>query len=200
LKHKSIKIDENLAVCLLLGILTDTGHLRHANLNTFRTITAILEESDVKLDYVQSILETCELMDTAEMYSIKIANLKCMQRVKYEVVGEGNDPSNRVIVATSYVGAHESSACKVLLFAGADVAFVGSEHQHKVRISARAKTDIVNRGLHLAKLLQAVAEDCACESGGHAGAAGLTGYGDVETILNICASKIKAWGLSNLVR
>ncbi len=73
--------------------------------------------------------------------------------------------------------------------AGADVAFVGSQRDERFRISARAKQDIVRKGLHLGRLLDEVGGETDNSGGGHAGAAGLTGVGDVEAVLNMCMSR-----------
>ncbi len=90
------------------------------------------------------------------------------------------------IVATSLGSSHESSVCKSLLALGADVSFVGSQRADKFRISARARQDMVRLGMHLGNLLDDVGGETQNIGGGHAGAAGLTGVGDVEAILNIC--------------
>jgi nanoRNase/pAp phosphatase (c-di-AMP/oligoRNAs hydrolase) len=92
-------------------------------------------------------------------------------------------------VAISLGSSHESSVCKALLGIGADVAFVGSQRDEKFRISARARQDLVRKGMHLGKILDEVGGETSSSGGGHAGAAGLTGTGDVEALLNICLSR-----------
>jgi nanoRNase/pAp phosphatase (c-di-AMP/oligoRNAs hydrolase) len=75
--------------------------------------------------------------------------------------------------------------CKALLDLGADIAFVGSQRGEMFRISARATQAMVRKGVHLGKLLGAVGTETTNGGGGHPGAAGITGTGDVEAILNI---------------
>jgi hypothetical protein len=70
---------------------------------------------------------------------------------------------------------------------GADIVFVGSQRGEHFRISARATQAVVRKGIHLGKLLGGVGSETTNGGGGHPGAAGLTGVGDVEAILNISA-------------
>ena len=88
-------------------------------------------------------------------------------------------------MAVSQGSAFEASVCKALLFLGADIAFVGSQRGEHFRISARATQAMVRNGVHLGKLLGGVGSETTNGGGGHPGAAGLTGTGDVEAILNI---------------
>ena len=67
--------------------------------------------------------------------------------------------------------------------------FVGSQRDERFRISARARQEMVRKGFHLGKLLDDVGEETYNSGGGHAGAAGLTGVGDVEAVLNMCLSR-----------
>jgi nanoRNase/pAp phosphatase (c-di-AMP/oligoRNAs hydrolase) len=76
-----------------------------------------------------------------------------------------------------------------MLSLGADIAFVGSQRGEEFRVSARARQDVVRMGLHLGKLLEDVGAETSNDGGGHGGAAGLVGIGDVEAILNICMSR-----------
>ena len=77
--------------------------------------------------------------------------------------------------------------CKALLHLGADIAFVGSQRGDEFGISARATSDIVRAGVHLGRLLNGVGSETSNGGGGHPGAAGISGVGDVEAMLNISA-------------
>ena len=118
------------------------------------------------------------LVDLETDISERISQLKGAQRLKYWKVGG-------YIVAVSQGSAFEASVCKSLLSLGADIAFVGSQRGEQFRISARATQAMVRKGIHLGKLLGGVGSETTNGGGGHPGAAGLTGTGDVEAILNI---------------
>ncbi|MEM2900268.1 MAG: DHH family phosphoesterase [Thermoplasmata archaeon] len=173
-----VHIDEKVAEVLLLGIITDTAHFRFANADTFRIFASLLEKSKKNMDNILSILEVEEEDD----YSKKIANLKGAQRLSFRTY-------KKFIVALSQVSSFEASVSKSLLLLGADVSFVGAQNDLAIRISARANTDLTEKGLHLGNLLREIGEETGNLGGGHAGAAGLNGTGDVESILNICAEK-----------
>ncbi len=174
-KLSNCEVTEVIAKALLVGMLTDTGGLRHADVQTLRTFAEILEKGCLGMDDVYSILEEEHATD----YSRKIAILKGVQRLKMETV-YGR------IVTVSQVGAFESDVCNALIRLGTDVAFVGSQREEAFRISARASKGVVKAGFNLADFLMKIGKDLDCEGGGHAGAAGLNGSGDVEAMLNIC--------------
>jgi hypothetical protein len=112
--------------------------------------------------------------------SEKISQLRGAQRLKYWKIG-------RRIVAISQGSAFEASVCKALVHLGADIAFVGSQRGETFRISARATSEMVREGVHLGKLLNGVGSETSNGGGGHPGAAGISGVGDVEAMLNISA-------------
>lgn len=168
--------DRNTALALAAGMLTDSGHFRFANPELLDGMAAVLRAGGIGMD---------EVMDLTEMesdVSERISQLKGAQRLRFERVGDR-------IAAASQGSAHESSVCRAIILAGADVAFVGSQRDERFRISARAKQDLVRKGLHLGRLLDGVGGETDNSGGGHAGAAGLTGTGDVEAVLNMCMSK-----------
>jgi len=168
--------DRSTALALAAGMLTDSGHFRFANPDTLDTMAALMRETGIGMD------EVLDLTDLAPDVSERISQLKGAQRLRFERIGDG-------VAAVSLGSAHESSVCKALLMIGADIAFVGSQRDERFRISARARQDMVRKGLHLGKLLDEVGGETQNSGGGHAGAAGLTGVGDVEAVLNICLSK-----------
>ena len=157
-------------------MLTDSGHFRYATPDLLRTFSDIMEHSSVEID------EVMMFTDKGRDISERISQLKGGQRLKFDRVG-------RFIVAISHGSSFESSMSKSLLFLGADVAFVGSQREDRFRISARARQEIVRLGFHLGKMLDGIGQETSNDGGGHPGAAGLMGVGDVEAILNICTRK-----------
>ena len=77
---------------------------------------------------------------------------------------------------------------------GADVSFVGAAKRGEVRISARAKSEIVNKGLHLGRdIMPKISELIGGDAGGHAAAAGANGIHDekIDEAINICVEQVK---------
>ena len=176
LRTAGIAVDREIGLALAAGMLTDSGHFRFANPAILRTFSEVMEASGISMD------EAMDLTDLEPDVSERISQLKGAQRMRFERLGDR-------IVAVSLGSSHESSVCKALLGLGADVAFVGSQRDEKFRISARARQDLVRQGFHLGKVLDEVGGETSSSGGGHAGAAGLTGTGDVEAHLNICISR-----------
>lgn len=162
------------ALAMMFGILTDTGYFKFAKPATLEAFADLMTVGNIPMD------EAMNLVETETDISERISQLKGAQRLKYWKVGEH-------LVAISQGSAFEASVCKALLGLGADIAFVGSQRGDQFRISARATQAVVRKGVHLGKLLGVVGSETANGGGGHPGAAGLTGTGDVEAILNIAA-------------
>jgi phosphoesterase RecJ-like protein len=173
LKSAGVKIPKEVALALMAGLITDTGMFKFAKPDSMRLFADVMEEHDIHFD------ESARLVSTDVDISERISQLRGAQRLKYAKVGE-------YIVASSQGSAFEASVCKALLSLGADVAFVGSQREASFRISARATQEMVRRGVHLGKLLSGVGSETSNGGGGHPGAAGITGVGDVEAILNMC--------------
>jgi nanoRNase/pAp phosphatase (c-di-AMP/oligoRNAs hydrolase) len=165
-------IDRDIALALMAGMLTDTGNFKFARPGTLVIFSRLMEMHDVQVD------EAARLVYISPDISEKISQLRGAQRLKYAKVGD-------YIVASSQGSAFEASVCKSLLSLGADVVFVGSQRGDNFRISARATQEMVRKGVHLGKLLGGVGSETSNGGGGHPGAAGITGVGDVEAILNI---------------
>lgn len=176
LKEAELGVGEDVGLALLAGMLTDSGHLSYATPSLLHTFAEILERTGLNMD------EIVDLIDLDPDISERISQLKGAQRLRFE-------RSDGFIVATSFGSAFESSVCKAIINLGADVAFVGSQRDENFRVSARARPDVVRMGLHLGKLLGDVGSETSNDGGGHGGAAGLVGVGDVEAILNICLQR-----------
>lgn len=167
-------IARDVAKALMYGMLTDTGYFKFSKPATLITFSELMQLHGIQMDEVMG------LVDVETDISERISQLKGAQRLKYWKVGN-------YIVAISQGSAFEASVCKALLSLGADVVFVGSQRGDQFRISARATQAMVRKGVHLGKLLGVVGSETTNGGGGHPGAAGLTGIGDVEAILNISA-------------
>jgi hypothetical protein len=51
---------------------------------------------------------------------------------------------------------------------------------------------MVSLGLHLGHIMEEISSEISWEGGGHGGAAGITGSGDVEAALLICVKHAKS--------
>lgn len=176
LKEAEVPMTRQAGLALLAGMLTDSGHFKYATPELLRTFADIMAEQRIDID------EVLDLTDMEQDLSERISQLKGAQRLRFERCGDH-------LVVISYGSAFESSACKAMLGLGGDVAFVGSQRGEQFRVSARARADIVRMGLHLGKLLEDIGVETANDGGGHGGAAGLVGVGDVEAVLNICMAR-----------
>lgn len=173
-------VSREMALGLCAGILTDTGHFRFANPASLRAFARLIEAAGASMEDVLS------LTDSPTDISERVAQMKGGQRMRFERVGD-------YIVAISQGSSFESSVCKSMLSLGADIAFVASQRGEEFRLSARARQDLVRKGLHLGQLLGDVGNETDNDGGGHGGAAGLVGIGDAEAILNICMQKSMAF-------
>ncbi|MGD1061025.1 MAG: DHH family phosphoesterase [Methanomassiliicoccales archaeon] len=176
IKQSGLPLKREAGLALLAGMLTDSGHFKYANIGLFKSFAEIMEAKRIDID------EVFTLTDLDQDISERISQLKGAQRLRFERLGDR-------LVVTSHGSAFESSVCRSLLMLGADIAFVGSQRGGEFRISARARPDLVRSGLHLGKLLEDVGTETSNDGGGHGGAAGLVGSGDVEAILNICMTR-----------
>jgi nanoRNase/pAp phosphatase (c-di-AMP/oligoRNAs hydrolase) len=177
-KASGKKLSRNAALALLSGMLTDTGHFRYGNAVTLETFAEILRHYEIDMHEALSVIEgETELSE-------RISQLKGAQRLRYI-------RAEKFIIATSFGSAFEASVGKSLINLGADVAFVGSQRGVHFRISARASPEVVDLGLHLGKLLEGVGNETSSGGGGHPGAAGLSGQGDVRRILDLCVHRTK---------
>ncbi|NYT11755.1 MAG: exopolyphosphatase [Methanomassiliicoccales archaeon] len=167
------ELDRDVGLVLLAGMITDSGHFRYANQELLTTFAELLRENELEID------EVFALTDMEQVISERIAQLKGGQRLKFDRIG-------RYIVAISHGSSFESSVSKSLLSLGADVAFVGSQREDRFRVSARARQEMVRMGLHLGRMLEDIGFETSNDGGGHPGAAGLIGEGDVEAMLNMC--------------
>jgi phosphoesterase RecJ-like protein len=177
-KASGKKLSRNAALAILSGILTDTGHFRYGNVHSLEAFVTIMKEYDIAMS------EPLETIESETDLSEKISQLKGAQRLRFIRV-------EKFIIATSFGSAFEASVSKSLVMLGADMAFVGSQRGLHFRISARASQNAVDMGIHLGKLLEGVGKETSNGGGGHPGAAGLSGEGDVRRILDLCVHRSK---------
>ena len=170
------EIDRDMALMLIGGMITDSGHFQFAKPELLGAFADLMRRCDIDMD------EAYNLTMVPVSMSEKIAMLKAIERTKFDRVGN-------LIVATSYGGSFEASSCKAIMAAGADVVFVGSQRDEEFRISARATQEAVRKGVHLGDILKDIGTETTNDGGGHGGAAGLSGIGDVEAMLFICMKR-----------
>lgn len=171
-----IGITRDMGLMLMGGMLTDSGHFQFANSDTLRAFAELMDRCGIDMD------EAMDLTKAQISMSEKVAMLKAIERTKFDRVGN-------YIVATSYGGSFEASSCRAIMAAGADVVFVGSQRDDEFRLSARATQDVVRRGIHLGDIMKGIGTETMSDGGGHGGAAGLSGIGDVEAMLFICMKR-----------
>ncbi len=172
-----VPLTRSISIALLTGIITDTGHLRHAKDATFYHIFQILSEGLVSYGDVLDIISS-----TPQDPSMRQAVLKAAQRMRLHKAGD-------FIVASSNVSSFTDAASAGLVNIGADVAFVASAVGDGVRISARAKRDVVSAGLNLGEMLSVMAQGMGGGGGGHPAAAGIEAKGDAVKLLAQCVDK-----------
>ncbi|AEH61018.1 phosphoesterase RecJ domain protein [Methanosalsum zhilinae DSM 4017] len=175
LKCMEAPVMSRVAIGLLTGIVTDTGHFKHATSETFKAVGEIVETSGVEYAEVLDLMAS-----TPQDISMRIAMLKAASRAETQRTGDW-------LISTSHVSSFGGSAASMLINIGADVSFVGTSREDSTaRISGRAKREAVNAGVNLGKIMEEVSEHYDGTGGGHAGAAGIDVNSDLDEILNEC--------------
>jgi nanoRNase/pAp phosphatase (c-di-AMP/oligoRNAs hydrolase) len=179
LKVMGAPINRRIGIGMLTGIVTDTGHFKHASVNTFKTVANIIEASGVEYGEVLDLMAA-----TPQDISMRIAILKAASRVELDRVQD-------MLIASSHVSSFGGSASSMLINIGADIAFVGTAKGDSVRISARAKRDAVNAGVNLGQLMEDISNEYNGTGGGHSGAAGIDVIADMNEVLKECRERTK---------
>jgi len=168
-----------LAVCA--GIVTDSANFIAATPESFQVLADALTKTKTSF---QDVLKLIALpLEEPE----KIARLKGAQRLDITRAGG-------YIIVSSKVSSFEGSVARSLIRLGADVSFVASAKEGEARISARARNDLVEKGLHLGRdILPQIAELISGDAGGHAAAAGANGVDtdSLDNALAICVAKTR---------
>jgi len=181
LSEMDVPLSGSDAKIALAGMLADTARFRFADAETLRTAAGLLD-SGGDITGALSLIETDHYFDISR----RIALLKALQRTVVDRKGE-------VLIALSRISAYEAGAARILVHAGADVALVSSNKKAGGgRISARARPEIVDRDLHLGKILEEVGAEVGGWGGGHAGAAGLNAPENmIEAAMKACVDRVK---------
>ena len=176
IRESDMDITRDVGLMLLGGMLTDSGHFQFADTCLLDDFSYIMKKTNLHMDEVMSLTKSDPSM------SERVSVMKCIERSKYDRVGD-------MIVATSYGGSFEAAGCRALLLSGADVVFVASQREENFRLSARATQEMVRRGFNLGEIVKDIGTETVTDGGGHDGAAGLSGVGDIEAMLHICMQR-----------
>jgi len=180
LKTMGAPIMRRTAFALLSGIITDTGNFRHASSESFKAVAELMDLSGIEYNEVIDLLSS-----VPQDVSMRIAFLKAAQRSIIERVDDW-------IIVSTHVNSFGGAAASSLISIGADVAFVGAKRDDVVKVSARARREIQNAGVNLAKLMEDISTKFKGTGGGHEGAAGMDVSGETENILAACMEHVKA--------
>lgn len=176
-------ITRNIAIAICAGIVTDSANFISATPEAFRVMADSLTKAKTSFqDVLKAITMPINISE-------KIARLKGAQRL--EIIREGD-----YLIAHTKVSSFEGSAARALIGLGADVAFVGAAKNDEVRISARARNELVEKGLHLGRdILPAVSNLIDGDAGGHAAAAGANGVNvsALDKALSVCVFKTRGF-------
>ena len=176
IRENGFEITRDMGLMLLGGMLTDSGHFQFADTCLLKDFAYVMEKTGLHMD------EAMTLTRSEPSMSERVSVMKCIERSKFDRVGD-------MIVATSYGGSFEAAGCRALLLAGADVVFVASQREENFRLSARATQEMVRRGFNLGEIVKDIGNETITDGGGHDGAAGLSGVGDIEAMLHICMQR-----------
>src|ERR1035437_5177806 len=179
LKVMGAPINRRVGIGMLTGIVTDTGHFKHASEETFSTVAKIIQASGVEYGEVLDLMSI-----TPQDISMRIAILKAASRVELDRVQD-------MLIASSHVSSFGGSASSMLINIGADIAFVGTAKGESVRISSRAKREAVNAGVNLGQLMEDISNEYNGTGGRHSGAAGIDVIADMKEVLNKCKERTK---------
>ncbi|WP_292462581.1 DHH family phosphoesterase [Methanolobus sp.] len=179
LKIMGAPIMRRTALGLMTGIITDTGHFKHATSETFKTVSEIVATSGVEYAEVLEMMAT-----TPQDISMRIAMLKCTTRTTMERVDDW-------LIVNSHVNSFGGAASSMFLNIGADIALIGTSRDNSVRVSGRAKREAVSAGVNLGKIMEDISVNYTGTGGGHAGAAGIDVVADMDVIVEECKSRIR---------
>jgi nanoRNase/pAp phosphatase (c-di-AMP/oligoRNAs hydrolase) len=161
IQEMGVRLSPVTATLLLVGIISDTGQFRFASGETFEAVSTLLESG-------ASYRQALRALATPDDPSKRVAMLKAAQRTEiHKMHGRW--------VALSELSSFEANAAAMLIRIGADVALVGSGEKGQVRLSGRAREEMVSKtNLHLGELMSRLADVFEGTGGGHAAAASVT--------------------------
>ena len=176
LKESQVKATREMALGLMVGMISDTGRFKRATSKAFQAASELLDDGG--FDYEEAL----QILSVPADISRKIAVLKAASRAKI-------DRQKDWLIATTKINSFEGSAAMALVDLGADVAFVAGKHGDLSRISARAGREAISKGLNLAEILCEVAQAHNGEGGGHRAAAALEARGEPCALLEECKKR-----------
>lgn len=174
--ESGVRINREMALGLLVGIISDTGRFRRGSPEAFKAAGELLERSGSGYDEVLSVLSI------PTDVSQRIAVLKAASRATIDRFGNW-------LIATTEINAFEGSAAMALIDLGADIAFAVSRRDAVSRVSGRASRAAVRAGLNLAELMGSVARSHGGEGGGHRAAAALEADNEPAALLAECKKR-----------
>lgn len=138
-------------ILLIAGILTDSGRLSRARVETFQVLAELLSRCGLNYE------EICRLVFSREIdWSERIARIKGILRMRVF-------KTNHEVLCVSHVSAYESSLAKVMHDCGCDLVFILSEHDDEFRIVGRAR----NSKYIIPEILQKFVQIYEGVGGGH---------------------------------
>ncbi|MFB6076290.1 MAG: bifunctional oligoribonuclease/PAP phosphatase NrnA [Candidatus Aenigmatarchaeota archaeon] len=162
LDNSDYDIREEISTLLILGIVYDTGHLKHSRPETFQIMSKLLENSD------KSYGQIIQLLHTKTDISERIARLKAATRMNIYRIRD-------YLIVFSKIGSFESSCARSLVKFSADLAIVANENEDELRISGRCNKSI-SKDLDLVEdIFNSLPDIIGGSSGGHREAASANG-------------------------
>jgi bifunctional oligoribonuclease and PAP phosphatase NrnA len=174
---KTNTLSREMALGLVVGMISDTGRFKRASPGSFRAAAELLELG--KFDYEEAL----QALSVPQDLSQRIAVLKAASRAEIERQGDW-------LVASTQINSFEGSAAMALVDLGADVAFAAGRHGDRVRISARSSRAAARMGLDLNELLGEVGRAHGGDGGGHRAAAALEAGGESRALLLECRKRV----------
>ncbi len=178
-KEAEVKLNQDEAKALFLGIAFDTRHFIIATSETLKVV-AELTEAGVNPQ------ETLPILSLPMEYSERVARLKAGNRVELLKIDDW-------LIALSHVSAFQASASRGLLSLGAHVAIVAGKKENKIQVSFRASREFYEEtGVHMGRdLAKPLGDFLKGMGGGHSVSAGANGVGDVEACLGFCVKLLE---------
>jgi len=165
-EHSPNSLSDEVRKLLLAGLITDTGRFKHADRESLKCASEILEganfEYQVFVEYIQN-----EEINSSDRGAI----LKALSRCQSTECGSWN-------LVHTHAGIHEGKVAGIIIQTGAEVALVSRFRDGETRLTARAPRSSTISGVHLGEMMQKLSEKLGGEGGGHDGAAGWSGKSD----------------------
>lgn len=173
------KIDKTAALCLLVGMISDSAHFKNANQSTFSIISTLLPKAGLPYEKILSF--TSVPADISQ----RIAVFKACKRLQFQKIGD--------ILIVKSLSSFESHAASAFLELGADFSFVGHEGKEDARISARIRQEF-SEVIDLPSIMSEAGKMIGGDGGGHPCAAGATGKlpDKLDNALSFCVNAVAA--------